>query len=68
MENMDIKTNLVNVISTLNRVEVKGRENMDHLLGCIMVLEKLVSEVSKLGELVIDDIKPVQEVTPNAAN
>lgn len=30
------------VIATLNCVEVKGRENLDGLLGCINALEKVV--------------------------
>lgn len=30
------------VISTLNTIEVKGRENMSSLLGCIDVLEGMV--------------------------
>lgn len=30
------------VISTLNTVEVKGKENLDSLLGCINALESVV--------------------------
>ena len=29
------------VLSTLNTVEVKGKDNMDKMLGCMQVLEKL---------------------------
>ena len=29
------------VIRTLNVVEVRGRQNMDRLLGCILALESL---------------------------
>ena len=29
------------LISSLNSIEVKGKENMDILLGCILTLEKL---------------------------
>ena len=27
------------IIATLNNVEVKGKDNLDRLLGCIMALE-----------------------------
>lgn len=30
------------VISTLNDVEVKGKDNLDRLLGCINALESVV--------------------------
>lgn len=30
------------VISTLNGVEVKGKDNLDRLLGCINALETIV--------------------------
>lgn len=30
------------VISTLNGVEVKGKDNLDRLLGCINALESVV--------------------------
>lgn len=30
------------IISTLNTVEVKGKENLDALLGCINALESVV--------------------------
>lgn len=36
-------TNLIKmVISTLNTVEVKGKDNLDALLGCINALEHVV--------------------------
>lgn len=40
----DNKKALRTVINTLNTVEVKGRENMNHLLGAIMVLENLMAQ------------------------
>lgn len=39
MENLTL---LKVVISTLNSVEVKGKDNLDRLLGCINALESLV--------------------------
>ena len=38
MDTMLIKV----VISTLNDVEVRGKDNLDRLLGCINALESLV--------------------------
>lgn len=38
---------LKTLISTLNSVEVKGKDNMDMLLGCILTLEHMVQELSK---------------------
>ena len=37
------------VISTLDTIEVKGRDNLDKLLGCINALESVVqsSEIQK---------------------
>ena len=35
-----------NIINTLNMVEVRGRDNMDLMLGAIMALESLVGELS----------------------
>lgn len=33
------------VISTLDSIEVKGRDNLDKLLGCINALESVVQSV-----------------------
>lgn len=33
------------VISTLNDIEVKGRENLDKLLGSIMALERIAQDM-----------------------
>jgi len=29
------------IISTLNKIEVHGKDNLDMLLGCIMLLERM---------------------------
>lgn len=34
------------MINTLNQMEVKGKDNLDRLLGCIMVLEKALNEMN----------------------
>lgn len=38
------------VISTLNDIEVKGKDNLDHLLGCINALEGYVKIVENQSE------------------
>lgn len=37
---MDPET-LTLILTTLNRIDVRGRENLTRLLGCIQALEKL---------------------------
>ena len=31
------------ILNTLNNIEVKGKENLDQLLGCILLLETLLT-------------------------
>lgn len=38
---------IISVINTLNGVEVKGRNNMNKLLGAIMTLEQIVREAQE---------------------
>lgn len=45
----EIATALVKIHNTLNCIEVKGRENMNHLLGCMQELEKLIPAVNGLN-------------------
>lgn len=33
-----------NLIYTLNSIEVHGKDNLDKLLGCIMILERMQEE------------------------
>lgn len=33
------------LIATLNLIEVRGKENLDMLLGCIMTLEQMIKEL-----------------------
>jgi len=51
---MDQVTIVASVIFALNKVEVKGKENLNGLLACIQTLEKLKNAME-------------QEVTKNAA-
>lgn len=32
------------IINTLNSIDVKGKDNLDKLLGCILALEKILAE------------------------
>ncbi len=41
---MDNKELLWLIIRTLETVEVRGRENLDKLLGCILQLEKMAND------------------------
>lgn len=56
------KNALRTVINTLNTVEVKGRENMNHLLGAIMVLEQMLAKTDE-PELKIEEV-PMDEEHP----
>ena len=40
--NEDNEILLNRVISTLNLIEVRGKENLDMMLGCIQVLERIL--------------------------
>lgn len=40
-----MKEFLITLISTLNGIEVKGKKNMDSLLGCIMAAEHELAKI-----------------------
>lgn len=40
---MNAKDTIAAVIKTLNLIEVKGKNNMDQLLGCIIALERVLA-------------------------
>lgn len=48
---------LKSIIRTLEKVEVRGKDNLDMLLGCIQTLEKLLKAC--------EDAKEKQEVKPD---
>lgn len=35
------------VITTLNKIEVHGKNNLDMLLGCIMALEQIYAQMER---------------------
>lgn len=51
---------LKSLITTLSKVEVCGKDNLDMLLGCIQTLEKLLD--------VCEKAKTETEVKPNEAD
>lgn len=40
-----MKDALMNLCNTLNQIEVKGKNNLAYLLGCIGELERLLKEL-----------------------
>lgn len=46
---------LGSLIVTLNKIEVKGKNNLDMLLGCIQTLEKLREKVKEATENEVDN-------------
>lgn len=47
MTPQEIKVNYMNIRNTLDAVEVRGANNMNHLLGCILAMDKLWPEIEK---------------------
>lgn len=47
MTPQEIKQSFQNIRNTLNTVEVRGAENMNHLLGCIVAMDKLWPEIAR---------------------
>lgn len=43
------------IIQTLCRIEVRGKENLDALLGSIQSLEKILEELKNMGQEDVDD-------------
>ena len=51
MEVRIMEDTIQKVINTLNTITVNGKQNLDRLLGCIMALERVLSEMhSKQAE------------------
>lgn len=42
-----MESRIERIISTLNNIEVHGRDNLDMLLGCIMALEQIESQMEQ---------------------
>lgn len=63
MTPQEINQNLTNIKNTLNTVTVSGAENMNRLLGCILLLDKLQPEIAALTRP-----EPEEEVIIDAAD
>ena len=51
-KNMDYATNIQNVITTLEGLEIKSSyDNMDRLLGCMQLLARIRDELRKKPEV-----------------
>lgn len=46
----DIKATIARVIYTLGQVDVRGKDNMDKMLGCIQALERLAAQLDTAGK------------------
>lgn len=44
---MDIRQALLNVLRTLDKVQVTGRQNMDKMLASMMTIEQVITEMDK---------------------
>lgn len=60
------KTTLKMVINTLNTIDVRGRGNMNHLLGCIMTLERMIAEADHPTDEPKIELAPIPEEETNA--
>lgn len=49
-ETISVNQMLQMVVTTLNAVEVKGKDNLSKLLGCINVLESIINMEEKTTE------------------
>lgn len=48
---IDMEEFLKTLLSSLNSIEVKGKDNIDILLGCILAVEKMQETLTKeVGE------------------
>lgn len=46
---MDVETKLRMCVSTLNTVAVAGKENLDRLLGVILMIEQVLGDIQTEG-------------------
>lgn len=57
---MNIQATIQAVINTLGKIEVKGRENLDYLLGAILTLEQIQKALTAPKEEPEITIEPAQ--------
>lgn len=47
---MTMKDFLMQLLTSLEQVEVKGKHNMDILLGCMMAIERAIEQMNESKE------------------
>lgn len=62
MTNQEIKKAIQMTINTLNTIDVKGRENLNHLLGSILTLENLNNHLEE-PEITFEEVKDADNQT-----
>lgn len=48
MSLQEIQNNINNIVNTLGTITISGKENMNRMLGCIMLLETLPQHIAAL--------------------
>lgn len=48
------------VLNTLDKIEVKGRDNLDKMLGCMQTLQKVANEMAANNKAT-EQVKNAQE-------
>lgn len=51
----EIASSLIRIHNTLDSIEIKGRENMNRLLGCMQEVETLITAVNGLEKPEVAD-------------
>lgn len=62
MTNQEIKKAIQMTINTLNTIDVKGRENLNHLLGSILTLENINNRLDE-PEITFEEVKDADDQT-----
>lgn len=63
MEDMNVETLIRQVLYTLDQIDVKGRENIDRMLGCMQALEKIANAMKHNREEMEKIQEKVQQTT-----
>ena len=58
---MNYLLELRRIINTLNDVEVKGKGNMDRLLGSVIHLERMAADIEKAAQQAAQEAKPADK-------
>ena len=47
MDNQILLQKIVLTINTLNQIEVRGKQNLNYMLGCIQTLESIIEDIGQ---------------------